>query len=95
MVGGDLEELGRIIQPVYLVEDEASSVHVVEKPLGILEALADPGKLAIEELDVRETPCEEGLADSAYAREPQDATSLPGTRDPLLPVAAFYHTAAV
>jgi hypothetical protein len=91
VVGSDLEDLGWITQPVYLVQHHAPSVHAVEKALRVFEQLAYPRALAVEVLDPLQTLCEHRLAGAADPGEPHHPSLFPRLVYPPKPGCAPNH----
>jgi hypothetical protein len=83
-----LQELGRIRQPVDLVEHDALTAETPKERLGILHEPTLARKLAIEVLDVGQRLAEGGLTGAADARKPDDRARLPQSLEQVRPIGA-------
>lgn len=69
MIGGDLEQLRRVVEPVDLVEHRTLAVQTIEEGLRIPHQLAYPGQLAVEVLHPGQALAEHRLAYAPHPRE--------------------------
>src|SRR6187455_2085976 len=91
MVGGDLQNLGGVGEPMHLVEDDAGSTVVSKKALRVLDPTTDPRQLAVEVPNSIQGPGEAGFSNASDAPKPDDALPGPGLFKGDLPVLSIPH----
>ena len=77
VVGGDLEELRGVRQPMHLVQDDPLAAMLAKETFRIFQQPAHPRQLAVEILAVGERLAEDTLADAAHPHEPDDGAMAP------------------
>lgn len=65
VIGSDLQQLGRIRQPMDFIEDDAAPAQAVKKALWIHENPAHAGKFTVEVLDFGQA-----LAEASFPHPP-------------------------
>ncbi len=81
VVGGDLEQLRGILEPVDLIEHDSPGTQIFEESLRIIHRPARSRKLAVKVLDVGQRTAKECFAHPSNAGEPDDTLLEPGVLD--------------
>ena len=92
-IGPDLQDAGRVLQLVDLVEDDDGTPRRAEEEGGVVHHLLGDGQVAVdvEGPIVAEAPGERRLSAAPDAAQPDDRRLLPASLDPGEPVRAVYH----
>jgi hypothetical protein len=75
VVGGDLQDVGRVRQAMHLVQHDAQTAVAGPEPLRIFDLSPDGRELAVEDAVGADLTRQRGLPDAAHAREPYDRPS--------------------
>ena len=92
VIGGDLQQLGWVGEAVHLVEDDTAPPQLAEKPLRVVHLPPRSRQLAIEVLDLVETPAQARLARPPDPRKPDHRACAPRVLQAVQPELSLYHT---
>jgi hypothetical protein len=95
VVGGDLEDAGRVFQPVDLVEGYTARSKIAEEAFGVFQQLCRTWQFTVEVFCARDRAGQGGLTGPPNSFEPHDGASAPGIFDQVFEKGSFYHDNAL
>jgi len=91
VVGGNLQQLGRVGQAMDFIKNDAAPAQAAKKALGVQQHPTDAGKFTVEVLGFAQGLAEVRLSHAPNPRQPYDGARPPGAFKEIEPITPLHH----